>query len=745
MLPALIAMKKPSPRSLALLSFAAFAACARHSGDIAGVVIGSVPRFETRIEIPTGTGTHSDYFLADFDGDTLLDMAVISLTGELRILQGNGTTFVLGQELMIGGLPIWMSGGDFDNDGDQDLVIVRSVANSTDLWLNDGNATFTAGASLPVGTDALAVAVGDFDDDQNLDVAVSRPGAPEIFVGMGGGNGAFVGNQQIALPGGGQAFNITAGDATGDGLCDLIVADPTLDRVLVLPQEIYPNPGLGSVFCQLDVAGAPAAVALGDLSGDGQNDLTVACFAANKYRVITDFFLDDGTSGPSVQIYGYTSFDVNVPNQPSLATIADVTGDGLVDLCACLAFNATMCVAPQVVGGGVGAQFQLDSSGLPLRPFVGDFDQNGKADLFALSGGGDRVNLWLAKSDGQLAGARNFASGLPGAAWAEGADFDGDGDFEVMTGSNADPRLTILGKGEQALSVEATIDVGLAVYQLEAADLDGDGKTDLVVSVPGGVKLLRNLSTPGVYTFEVLPGSPATLASGDYPFGIAVADFDRDADMDIALCDYVAGGLHIVPGTSVPFVFDVETVIMLGGGPVDVVAADFTGDGRKDLAVSRANQSDIVVLRNLGASFETFLSVPVGQSPNYLVTSDFNRDGRADLVVSNANSGTVSVLFGNASGFAGQSYPAGAAPTALLAKDLSGDGIADILVASLRSGDFRVMVGDGNGSFPLLPTFPGTFGASDAVLQDMDGDGRLDLTITSLVTNRVSLVKNITQ
>lgn len=341
-----IAMKKPSPRSLALLSFAALAACARHSGDIAGVVIGSVPRFETRIEIPTGTGTHSDYFLADFDGDTLLDMAVISLTGELRILQGNGTTFVLGQELMIGGLPIWMSGGDFDNDGDQDLVIVRSVANSTDLWLNDGNATFTAGASLPVGTDALAVTVGDFDNDQNLDVAVSRPGAPEIYIGTGGGNGAFLGTQQIALPGGGQAFNITAGDATGDGLCDLIVADPTLDRVLVLPQEIYPNPGLGSVFCQLDVPGAPAAIALGDLSGDGQADLTIACFAANKYRVVTNIdFGGEGTAGPGVQIYSYTSFDVNVPNQPSLATIADVTGDGLADLCACLAFNATMCVA----------------------------------------------------------------------------------------------------------------------------------------------------------------------------------------------------------------------------------------------------------------------------------------------------------------------------------------------------------------------------------------------------------------
>ncbi|MBL8753003.1 MAG: VCBS repeat-containing protein [Planctomycetes bacterium] len=739
-------MKKPSPQSLALLVFAALAACARHSGDIAGVTIGSVPRFETRLEIPTGTAVHTDYSIADFTGDGVLDMAVISLTGELRVLVGNGTTFVPGQEQMIGGVPIWMASADFDNDGDRDLVIVRSATNTTDLWINDGNATFAPGASIPVGADALAVCVGDWNDDGNADVAVSRPGAPEIFVGYGDGSGAFVNTQSFALPGGGQAFNLAAGDADHDGLVDLLVADPQLSRVLVMQQVTGKGNSLSGSWLQLDIPGAPAAIAVGDLSGDLAPDFAVACFAANRYTVVTDIYpIYSGTVGNGGTPFGYSSFDVPVPAQPSVATIADVTGDGLGDLCACLAFNATMCVAPQVAAGGVGPQFQLDSSGLPLRPFVGDFDGNGKQDLFALSGGGDRINLWLAKGDGELAGARNFASGLPGAAWAEGGDFDGDGAQEVVTGSFADPRLSILAGGATSLEVQATVDVGLPVFQIEAGDIDGDGKTDLVVSVPGGIKVLRNTSSVGVYSFEVLPGTPATIASGDFPFGIAMADFDRDADMDIAVCDYLGGSLHLIPGTSVPFTFGPETVLALGGGPIDVVAADFTGDGRQDLAVSRASQSDIVVLRNLGAGFEQFLSVPVGQSPNYLVTADFNRDGRADLVVSNATSGTVSVLFGNAEGFTGQDYPAGATPTALLARDLSNDGVPDILVASLQSGDFRIMVGDGKGSFPLLPTFPGTLGASDAVLQDLTGDGRPELVITSLITDRVSVVRNITQ
>ena len=229
-------------------------------------------------------------------------------------------------------------------------------------------------------------------------------------------------------------------------------------------------------------------------------------------------------------------------------------------------------------------------------------------------------------------------------------------------------------------------------------------------------------------------------------FGIAIGDFDRDADIDIAVCDFVGGGVHLVPGTSVPFTFDPEVIINVGGGPIDIVAADFTGDGRLDCAVSRTNQSDIAILRNDGNNqYVESLAVPVGQSPNYLVTADFNNDGRADLVVSNATSGTVSVLFGTANGFSGNDYLACAAPTALMARDLTGDGQMDILVASLISGDFRILVGDGQGGFPLLPSFPGTLGASDAVLQDMTGDGQPELMISSLITDRISMVRNISQ
>ncbi|MBL8729211.1 MAG: VCBS repeat-containing protein [Planctomycetes bacterium] len=749
-------------RTAILLTVAALAGCARHSADLAGgLQAGKSPRFETRSEVKTNSAHHADFYVADLNGDNVLDMAVISITGELRVLIGNGTTFTVGQETQLGGGPIWIAGGDFDGDNDRDLVIVRSTANTSDVWLNDGTGTFTPGPVLPLPQEPLAVVVGDLNGDTFLDIVVTVPQQPEMRIFYGNGAGAFPITQELGIPGGGgqpgyRTFNVQIGDVTRDGIVDLMALDPASDRLIIWPGVAGGQPG--ATYCELQIPGAPAAIALGDLSGDGLVDMCVTTFDSNRFVVITDILPPvkgggddgtDGTIGPVGQVCDYLSFEIPAPDMPSLATIADVTGDGLVDLVACLAFRDSLFVVPQLPGGGVGAPSLYDATGNPLRPFIGDFDGNGRNDVFALSGNDDRINLWLADDGGRLLGARNFDSGLTGASWMVGGDFDGDGDREVIVGSDAGTSLSVMGRGPDfSLGVEATFDIGSVVRQLDVADLDGDDRPDLIVGVDGGLKLLRNVSTGTGYAFATPAGTPAIVGSGIYPFGAAAADLDRDGDMDIVWCDFVGGSLHLLPGTPTPFVFGPEQIVDLGptSGPIDVVAADFTGDGRQDLAISRSNQADILILRNDGGNvFTQFLNVPVGTSPNYLITADFNGDGRADLVVSNGASGTVSVLFGSPSGFFGQSFPAGSIPTALLAQDLSGDGLPDILVASGDSSDFRVLVGNGSGGFPELSTFPGAGGASNAVLQDMNSDGRLDLMISSLETQRVSLVRNVTE
>lgn len=757
-----------TPRSLVLLAIAAAAAaCARHEGGVASATTGSTPRFETRSEHLTESGTHSDFFCADFDHDGDTDMAVISLTGELRVLFGNGTTWNVVQRESVADAPIWMAGADFNGDSFVDIVIVRNAAQVAETWRNDGTGTFVRDQqlSLPIVA-ALSVVTGDVDRDGNQDIIVSVPLAPQLKIFYGAGNGTFPQTQELALPGGGQPFTVQIGDVTRDGLVDLVASDNILSRVVVF--EGVQQGSFGSVGFELSIPGFPIATSIGDLSGDGNADICVSAFLGNRFTVVTETFPSigkvtlDGTDGAGFfETREYSSFDVTVPDKPLLSAIADVTGDGRADLIATLAFRASVVVAPQLPAGGISDEdttkqfFDSTGSGNPLRPFVADIDKNGKNDLLVLSGVGQRACLWLANDEGRLLGSRNFDPTLPGASWMVGGDFDGDGDNEVVAGSDNNPGLAVLGSGSNPalgnLVLEATFSAGVPVRQLEAADLDVDGRLDLIVSTPGGVKVLRNTSTGSGYAFATPAGTPDVLGSGDQPFGATAGDFDRDGNMDIAWCDF-GGGLHIVRGTNTAWTFLPELVLQLGGKPIDVVAADFTGDGRLDLAVSREDAADIAILRNITPTsglgptdlgFEEFLNVPVGNSPNYLVTADFNRDGRADLVVSNGDSASVSVLFGSASGFVGQQFPAGTGPTALLARDLTNDGFADILVASLVSGEFRILVGDGAGGFPQLPSFPGTWGASNAVLQDMTRDGRPDLMISSLVTRRISLVRNI--
>ena len=143
-------MNKLTASSSVLMATIVMTGCARHSGDVASLSLGTPPLFETRVEIDTGTSSHADFHVADFNGDDVLDMAIISLTGELQVLIGNGSSFVPAQSVQINGLPIWMAGGDFDSDGDEDIVIVRNDVDETNVWLNDGAGSFQMSGTMTV-------------------------------------------------------------------------------------------------------------------------------------------------------------------------------------------------------------------------------------------------------------------------------------------------------------------------------------------------------------------------------------------------------------------------------------------------------------------------------------------------------------------------------------------------------------------------------------------------------------------
>jgi hypothetical protein len=220
------------------------------------------------------------------------------------------------------------------------------------------------------------------------------------------------------------------------------------------------------------------------------------------------------------------------------------------------------------------------------------------------------------------------------------------------------------------------------------------------------------------------------------------------------------------------------TSYMTGASPQSIVAADFTGDGKVDLAILNSGDNTVSVLKNLGGgSFDTGLISATGISPRSLAVGDVDGDGKLDLVTANPGSGDVSVLLGNGDGtfkppinftLPGQlppgysdSTPLSQAPLSVAVGDLNGDGKLDLAVtgqtaftqtytgyyggtyySTAYNGYVNVLVGDGHGGFNFADSRLLDGPSPDSLaLADFDGDGRPDVAAVDSWYSTVSVLK----
>jgi hypothetical protein len=295
-----------------------------------------------------------------------------------------------------------------------------------------------------------------------------------------------------------------------------------------------------------------------------------------------------------------------------------------------------------------------------------------------------------------------------------------------------------------ALGVAPAQSVGVAPIFIVAADINGDGSLDLVVANTalgsGSVSILLG---NGDGTFQ-----PATFVRiGNYPRSIAVADFNRDGKLDLAVANEGptgGGGLAILlgngDGTFLPPVF-----LTSGVNPASLVAADFNADGIVDLAVANSEQfqtsppfksgSISILLGNGDGSFGPPSFFSAGTFPIAITAADFNGDGKLDLAAANFGGTSLAVLMGNGDGtfqpatFVG----AGREPFSITSADLNGDGNADLIAAnhSITStgGSISVSLGGGDGTFQPTLYFHAGQGTVFVTAGDFNLDGIPDLAV----------------
>ncbi|HYW44248.1 MAG TPA: VCBS repeat-containing protein [Bryobacteraceae bacterium] len=253
-------------------------------------------------------------------------------------------------------------------------------------------------------------------------------------------------------------------------------------------------------------------------------------------------------------------------------------------------------------------------------------------------------------------------------------------------------------------------------------------------------KYLPGYSHPGDLRADLSVAASASLPpSGQASQTSITADVNGDGNPDTIWLDQTSTNVVVQLRGSDGSVL-VKNAYSLGFNPSPVnsklIAADFNGDGKLDLAVTYfANNGGLYILLGNGdGTFGAAKTFNAGPNPGSLAAADFNRDGKMDIAVANTfGANTVSLLLGNGDGTFGAptAYAIGGSAVSILALDLNGDGAPDVAVAvsNFPSSGVSVLLNSGGRlgqpvatAIPISPAY--------MAYSDFNHDGKLDLVVT---------------
>jgi len=257
--------------------------------------------------------------------------------------------------------------------------------------------------------------------------------------------------------------------------------------------------------------------------------------------------------------------------------------------------------------------------------------------------------------------------------------------------------------GAGTISYAPKVDLTPGSRSVSIGDLDCDGKADLVVvnTISNTVLVFRNTSTiSGTISYA----AKVDFTTGLTPVSVSTADLDGDGKADLVVTNVNSNTVSVFRNTSTgagTISYAPKVDFTTGSGPFSFSIGDLDGDGRADLVVANASGKSVSVFRNTSMEAGTISFAPkvdfvTGESPLSVSVGDLNGDGKADLAVANFSSNTVSILMNNSTGAGIISYAAkvdfttGLAPLSVSIGDLDGDGKADLAVANSGSDSVSV-------------------------------------------------------
>lgn len=610
---------------------------------------------------------------------------------------------------------------DFDGDGDLDIAVSEGVRMETALTIfyrgenglngcdgQDGAYSYCTfagpeiiGAPGSVEGGVTDLAAGDLDGDGDLDIIGSYLAGLVFFENRGAAGFQALDPLEV---GGSRLRSVGVIDLDHDGLLDVLAIDSLQDNIVAAWQREAGGFDVGR-FAP-DGLERPVSMLVADLTLNGSEDLLLADAGLNGGsggRVLVCLADVSGLSG--CEILRRTDQKAS----PQHVAVADFNGDARLDVASVDEGSRDVAIYQQ------DSQTALENSAQTLasladgtRPSsftVADLDGDDDLDMAVVSPFSNRLTLLMQSSNSTYSsqGLNFFDPGdeTRGASQVITADLDGDGRADLATANVVTDNILVLfqdssgrfDRRKVVLSIDGALD---GPRTLAAADIDGDGRLDLVTagSFSDDVGWFRQVSA-GVFAPGVLVDTGGLLQD---PLHLLAEDINRDGMIDLLAVGNESDNVVLFiqrADREAFFLFNLE--LAQGSGPVTLASGDLSGDRLPDIAVATAD--GVSIFEQDGADFSLrTVSVAGGEySPTGLLASDFDGNGRMDLVLADAlPPGGIEILsaaagseFASSLVLSGEDVQAageGFLPAAMAHADLDGDGEKDFVIAN-RSGD----------------------------------------------------------
>jgi len=411
--------------------------------------------------------------VGDFNGDGNQDLVTAnyaSNNASVRFGDGYGG-FNGSNNIPAGNNPNAVAVGDFNGDGRQDFAVSNYFSNSVSIRLGDGFGGFINSTEVNVGTLPTYVTIGDFNNDGKQDIAAVISGNTTLAIRLGDGSGNFTGSNSAVLGSG--AFSVAIADFNGDGKQDIASADYNIDTV-----SINLGDGLGGFYLasQIEVGINPYAITVGEFNGDGIPDIATANFNNDNVSIR----LGDGN--------GFFSGTTEIPAGagPGAVSTGDFNGDGKQDIAVANYTGNTVSIRLGNGNGNFTGTTELPMDSNPYLTVIGDFNNDGKQDLaIGKSNNSIAVSLGTGKEINVIGNNTDITDADISPDVSDHTDFG--------IGNNSVRNYTIQNKGTLDLSVSNIFITGTD------ADLFSISNLSLPVSVAPGASLTFSIAFSPVY------------------------------------------------------------------------------------------------------------------------------------------------------------------------------------------------------------------------------------------------------